>query len=787
MLDTTSQTSSAQSRIRYTITGAVQGVGFRPFIYRIALDHCLTGHVRNTPEGVVIELQGAASQLDAFDHDLHHQLPPLAQIVTCDTQPLPPADDETAFEIHLSTGGEGHSVLISPDVATCDDCLSDMLDPDNPRYLYPFTNCTNCGPRYTITRSIPYDRDKTSMACFPMCEMCQSEYDNPLDRRFHAQPNACPECGPKVWMADASGASGAHGPQALEDAARALADGKILAVKGLGGFHLVCDATNARAVATLRQRKNRYGKPLAVMAPDMATVRGIADVTDAEAELLEGRERPIVILRQRPGASVLAPGLSPDTRDIGVMLPYTPLHHVLLRHYAACRGDGHPATLVATSGNMSSEPISIGNREALSRLAHIVDGFVFHNRDILIRCDDSVVRAVDTPDGPATQFLRRARGFTPRPVFLPAAGPSVLGTGPELKATLCVTKKDQAFVSQHIGTMENLETFDFYKEIAAHLVDILQTAPEAVVHDLHPNYMTTDWAQAESGLPTIALQHHVAHAHAVMADNAFEGRALVLALDGTGYGEDKTLWGGEFLLVDNESLTHERLAHFAPMRLPGGEAAITQPWRIALACLHDLGLPTPTDAPWLPEHADATALCANMLTKNINSPVTTSCGRLFDAVSAMLGLCTSIDYEAQAAIRLEAAQDHAVTEGYDAPALAPQGSGPAIVRTDTLFQRVAQDWAQGASPAVISRKFHLGLMVGLADAAATLARAHGVDTIGLSGGVMLNRTLAEGLPRLLAERGMQVLLHTQTPPGDACISLGQAAYGSRLLARRGGR
>ncbi|NJB68827.1 hydrogenase maturation protein HypF [Desulfobaculum xiamenense] len=772
------------SRIRFTITGAVQGVGFRPFIYRIALDHTLTGNVRNTPEGVVVEIQGTSEQTAAFEHDLHHRLPPLASIVTCERKPLTPREGEEAFEILLSTGGEGHSVLISPDVATCPDCLHDMLDPENPRYLYPFTNCTNCGPRYTITRSIPYDRDKTSMACFPMCEMCRAEYTNPLDRRFHAQPNACPQCGPEVWMTDAAGAERSRGPQAMREAARALAEGRIMAVKGLGGFHLVCDATNAEAVARLRERKNRYGKPLAVMVPDLDTASAVAHVSPAEAKWLSGIERPIVILRRRDDSAALAPGLAPDTSDIGIMLPYTPLHHVLFVHYREFAPDGRIPALVATSGNMSSEPISIGNREALARLGGIADLFLLHNRDILIRCDDSVVRIIDPGDGPAPLFMRRARGFTPRPVFLAEDGPSVFGTGPELKTTLCVTKGNQAFVSQHIGTMENLETFGFYREIAAHLTDILQTSPQAVVRDLHPDYMTSRWADEESGLPVHTLQHHMAHAHAVMAENRHEGRALVLALDGTGYGEDATLWGGEFLLVDNIALTHQRLAHFSPVRLPGGEAAIREPWRIAQAYLHELGITAPQNRPWpwLDAHAPASRMCAVMLERGLNSPVSTSCGRLFDAVAAMLDVSLCVDYEAQAAIRLEAIQAMDESHIYEC-GLTQRADAADVLDTLALFRQVHNDWQAGVDAGVISRRFHLGLAHALADAAATIAARHGVDTVGLSGGVMHNVTLAESLPRLLAARGLTPLSHRQTSPGDACISLGQADYGMRLLKR----
>lgn len=782
----TQLSSPALSRHRYTITGAVQGVGFRPFIYRIALHAGLTGNVRNSPEGVIIEVQGKSSECAEFATALREELPPLARIVTCDMAEIPPLESDDAFEILQSTGGEGHSVLISPDVATCPDCLNDIFDIKNHRYLYPFTNCTNCGPRYTITRSIPYDRDKTSMACFPMCESCTEEYTNPLDRRFHAQPNACPKCGPEVWMTDNTGKELYRKEPSLPAAARALAEGKILAVKGLGGFHLMCDARSSEAVQTLRQRKNRYGKPLAVMVPDMDTARQIATISDEEERWLSGIERPIVIL-STPN-SPLAPELNPDTPDLGLVLPYTPLHHVLFFLYKKLLPKGAIPALVATSGNLSSEPISIGNREAINRLGNIADFFVLHNRDILIRCDDSVMRVIEGTDGPQPLFYRKARGFTPRPIFLDHAGPSVFGTGPELKDTLCVTKGDQAFVSQHIGTMENLETFSFFKEIAQHLPAILQTRPELVVHDLHPDYMSTRWATEESQTPHCALQHHVAHAHAVMAENAFSGQAIILALDGTGYGEDGTLWGGEFLLVDNEACTHTRLAHFQPLPLPGGERAIREPWRLALSALVALGEDIPDTLPWTSEHQKEQPLVLSMLKKQLNSPTSTSCGRLFDAVAAMLGLCSSIDYEAQAAILLETAQGAMREVQVHKPYLcelrsSPEGQ-PAVFESLKLFQQAFHDAQSGESRATISRRFHQGLVISLAEAAQSLALSTGISHVGLTGGVLMNRTLAERLPHSLLKRGITPLTHTQLPPGDACISLGQAAYGQALLRKK---
>ncbi len=786
-------------RRRYVVNGQVQGVGFRPFVYRTALKHALTGSVRNTSEGVVIEVQGPAPQADGFGDDLVHTLPPLARIVDLRVDEMPPAADEAAFEIKKSSAGKGHNVLISPDIATCEDCLAEMRDPADRRFRYPFTNCTNCGPRWTITRSIPYDRPVTSMGCFPMCPECGAEYENPLDRRFHAQPNACPVCGPQVWLADAGGKPLAEGPAALERLAALLAQGKLAAIKGLGGFHLACDATSDAAVAELRARKNRPHKPLAVMVPNLETARIIAETDRAGAELLQCRERPITLLRRRDG-SPLAEDISPDTPFVGLMLPYTPLHHVLLELFAE---QGRLPALVMTSGNLSSEPICLGNREALSRLSGMADVFLLHNRDILIRTDDSVVRPAPENGGPATGmdalFMRRARGYTPAPVFLPPApqgrkAPCVLGTGPELKATLCLTKGDQAFPSQHIGDMENLATLGFYKEIQAHLRDVLQVEPDLIVRDLHPDYMTSQvagelaasigLARGGEPLPVLPLQHHYAHIHAVLAEHRHEGPAIGLALDGTGYGEDGTIWGGECLFVDSATLEHRRLAHFSTCALPGGEAAVREPWRIAQAMLWQLGerAPDPERWSWAKEHEQACRFLPQMLERGLNCPATSSCGRLFDAVAALLGLMHVISYEGQAAIVLEASQDMDAQGDYPCPLRpAPEEGAPALLDTLALFAACKADLDAGVAPGTIARRFHRGLVTGLADMAAHFAAALGVEHAALSGGVMQNLTLAAELPAALRARGLTPLVHRLVPPGDACISLGQAAWGRRRL------
>jgi hydrogenase maturation protein HypF len=773
-----------RTRCRHIVAGQVQGVGFRPFVYRLARELQLSGFVRNTPEGVRIEVEGDAEAVAAFGHRLPAELPPLARMVAHDMTEIAQVGD-TGFRIEASSPGAGHEVLISPDIATCPDCLADMADPANRRYRYPFTNCTNCGPRYTITRRVPYDRDTTTMACFTLCPDCAAEYADPGDRRFHAQPNACPVCGPKVWLTDAHGTLRERDQAAIEALARDLAGGAIAAVKGLGGFHLACDAGSESAVAELRRRKHRPSKPLAVMVPDLATAGRLGRLTPHAEALLSGVRRPITLLPTTAGR--LAPGIGPDTEEIGVMLPYTPLHHLLLEAFAQALPPGGLPALVMTSGNAGGEPISLGNREALARLAGIADCFFFHNRDILIRADDSVVRPLPThpvvPDAPTVMFLRRARGYVPSPVALAASGPSVIGLGSMLKATLCPTKGGLAFPSQHIGDLDNLETMGFYQEILDHLLDVLQVEPVACVADLHPEYPSTRFALDQDRWPVLRLQHHVAHIHAVLAEHQLLTPCLGLALDGTGLGEDGTIWGGEGLLVDPGRVSHRRLAHLAPVRLPGGEAAVREPWRMAQAYLHALGRTVPEGRPWpwLVSREGASRLVSQMLARDVNCPVTTSCGRLFDAVAALLGLCQVIDYEGQAAIRLEQGQDLAETTAYACPLLT--GREPAVLDTLALFEQVRLDWEHGVSTGRVARRFHLGLVAGLAALARYMATQTGLRRVALGGGVMQNRTLAGLLPFALGKEKLHPLCHRKLPANDACISFGQAAFGMLVAGR----
>ncbi|CCH48225.1 carbamoyltransferase HypF [Pseudodesulfovibrio piezophilus] len=771
-------------RHQFIITGQVQGVGFRPFVYRTAMDAAVTGSVNNSSQGVIIEAQGSPEQLEAFTETLAGEMPPLAQVVTFEMDELTPVAGETEFIILESTGGSGHSVLISADVATCPDCLNDIADPQNRRFRYPFTNCTNCGPRYTITHSIPYDRPQTSMACFPLCPDCQREYNDPLDRRFHAQPNACPRCGPKVWLTSNTNTMIAQGDESIRRLACELLEGKIAAVKGLGGFHLVCDATSDTAVATLRTRKHRPDKPLAVMVPDMETAKKLADILPAEEAWLTGVKRPIVLAAKRP-SHALSSLVAPDTNFIGLMLPYTPLHHVLLSdltHTQNCmeKKKALPA-LVMTSGNMSSEPIALGNREAMERLSDIADIFLYHNRDILVRTDDSVLRVNPTSGDPL--FMRRARGFTPEPVFLADKGPVVLGVGPELKCTVTLTKGDQAFPSQHIGNVANLETMEFHQELLAHMEKTLQVKPELIVRDLHPDYMTSERAEtlgSERSIPVAILQHHYAHIHAVLAENQFTDPAIGFALDGTGLGEDGTIWGGECLLVMPEDLSHQRLAHFSHIPLPGGEAAVKEPWRIAQAALREIGITSPGTYrwPWLDEFSRESAFLPKILDKRINTPLTSSCGRLFDAVAALCGLANTITYEGQAAIRLEKIQDMTETHAYPCPLKSHE---PIALNTHKLIRGVIEDLDAGVPVPVVARRFHLGLITGLVDMAYSFSLILDIHHIALSGGVMQNLTLAAELPIALEQAGLVPLVHKKIPPNDACISLGQAAWGQRKL------
>ena len=778
-------------RRRLIISGQVQGVGFRPFVYREAMARGISGYVGNTPEGVIIEVQGTAAALDGLEEVLRRNPPPLARIVTLEATAIPPLAGEATFSIrHSDAGGHGHKVLISPDVATCDDCLRELFDPRDRRYLYPFINCTNCGPRYTLTRSIPYDRASTSMACFPLCPDCAREYADPADRRFHAQPNACPVCGPKLWTARPDGDSRPPaGPQTdyltpLEETAKALLAGEIVAIKGLGGFHLACDARNPEAIARLRERKRRPHKALAVMVADTDAVRRLALPRPEELALLTSHARPITLIARRSPEDNGLPGLlAPDVDTLGFMLPYTPLHHVLLWLIGRLApAQARPAALVMTSGNAGGDPICLGNREALHALRTIADRFLLHDRDILIRADDSVARVLG--DG-SVQFVRRARGYVPSPLPLPgtpgpdSARPAVLAVGADLKNTLCLTRAGDAFVSQHIGDLGNPAINAFHGEIVGHLTALLEVAPAAVVRDLHPDYHASRLAEelaAPAGRPVHALQHHAAHLFAVLGEHRHRGPALGLILDGTGYGEDGTIWGGEVLLTtENGDVTRVgRLSRFA---LPGGEAAIREPWRLACGFMARLGLAQ--QAARLFPAVDPTRLQGVLELVRLGlGPVTSSCGRLFDAASAILCLCDRITYEGQAAIRLEHAQRREAT-GRLPWTLRDADDGTARLAeldVDSLIRALILARLAGDPVADLARQFHLSLLDGLAALCAAASRRTRVTTIALGGGVFLNRTVSDELPSALNARGFTVLRGRELPPGDGAISYGQAVW-----------
>lgn len=826
--------------------GQVQGVGFRPFIYRLAVEGGLSGSVGNTSDGVRIEVQGDAARVEAFAVRLRDELPPLARLTKLEITELPLVDGETDFVIVASHGHAGHSVLVSPDVGICEDCLRDMHTPGDPRFGYAFTNCTNCGPRYTITRSIPYDRATTSMACFPFCARCEAEYRDPLDRRFHAQPVACPQCGPRLWLVDnpllprggtlPPGSLPDHWPgpatlppeAAMRDviprAAALLRQGHLLALKGLGGFQLACDARAARSVALLRRRKHRPHKPLALMVPDLATARELCRLAPEHEALLLCPEKPIVLCPAREGS--LPPAIAPDTATIGLMLPYTPLHAVLfdeLSRRAAQAGEPAPV-LVMTSANAGGEPICLGNREALRRLVHLADAWLLHDRDILVRVDDSVAGVRPLPPdgkkapGAAPFFHRRARGYVPRPVMLPEAWgtelPCVLGAGAELKATLCLTRGNEAFVSQHLGDLENAPTFGFYEEVARHLQGLLEVTPAAVVCDLHPDFLSSRHAVERArreGLPLWRLQHHAAHAASVLTEHGHTGPALVLALDGTGLGTDQTIWGGELLFMELDAPCWQRLGRLAPFALPGGEAAIREPWRLALGLALQAGeTPEALAAAWAacdgPDTDDvrrapqAMALTAvsEMWRRRINCPSTSSAGRLFDAVSATLGLCTHISHEGQAAIRLEAAAARSglperwwslAPDALRAPRPelgllpeAPLAEADGLLQLDsTALLAAVLEQRDHLAPEELAARFHWQLAHGFTAMAVRAAETTGTRVVGLSGGVMQNALLARLLPALLAAHGLTPLCQQEVPPGDGGLSLGQAAWAQACL------
>jgi hydrogenase maturation protein HypF len=752
---------------RLQVNGIVQGVGFRPFVYQLAARYGLKGEVANTSAGVSIRIEGPAESLIAFEKDLAAKSPPLAHIVEIQSCPHP-LQNYVDFRIASSRGEAAMATLISPDVAVCDDCLREMFDPADRRYHYPFINCTNCGPRYTIIDDIPYDRPKTSMRHFTMCPLCQAEYDDPLNRRFHAQPNACPVCGPQISLWDSR-----RRPIRAADPVAAAADlirqGKILALKGLGGYHLAVDALNLQAVARLRQRKLREEKPFAVMSPDVAAIQRYALIDPAEESLLRSIQRPIVLLKKAP-AYGLADAVAPRNQYVGAMLPYTPLHHLLLR----C---GFTA-LVMTSGNRSEEPIAIANDDAFERLADIADAFLIHDRDIYLRSDDSVVRHA----AGAARFLRRSRGYVPVPVFLKQALPPILACGAELKNTVCFTKGSQAFVSQHIGDLENLATYDFFQKTIDHMQRILAVRPEIIACDLHPDYLSTRWADEQTEIPKVRIQHHHAHIVSCMAEHRMEGDVIGLSCDGTGYGADGTVWGGEVLIASARGF--ERVAHLSEVPMPGSAAAVREPWRMAVSYLNDAfgrdlgGL----DLPFMREAGGGKVeLMQEMIAKRINSPLTSSLGRLFDGVAAIAGLRSRVSYEGQAAMELEMAVQSETESFYD---YSLEGEGPWRIPPAPIVRALAEDVGRGCRVGLISAKFHNTLIRLFGDLCDRIRTAVGLKRVVLSGGVFQNARLSAGLTQALEAKGFEVFSHRLVPTNDGGIALGQAVIAAKSMQEK---
>jgi hydrogenase maturation protein HypF len=790
-------------RMRVHLTGTVQGVGFRPFVYRLAGELALTGWVRNDERGVEVEVEGAAEVVEAFLGRLSREAPPLARVERVWAEPRPLRGGHS-FLIAPSVRVGGPDALVAPDAATCPECLSELQDPGDRRFRYPFINCTNCGPRFTIVRGVPYDRPLTTMAGFAMCAACRAEYEDSGDRRFHAQPNACPACGPRARLLcprteylDPVAAARTEDLDPVARAARMLAEGAVIAVKGLGGYHLACSADDEAAVGTLRARKQREDRPFALMVADLAGARQLAFVQDEEAALLQGPARPIVLSSRRADAPV-AHAVAPDAPELGLMLPYTPLHHLLLADEAL-----GGIALVMTSGNVSDEPIAYEDGDALARLAPIADALLLHDRLIHMRTDDSVVRAVWVGRRRRPLPLRRSRGYVPVSLRLPVgARRPLLACGAELKSTFCVARGERAWVSHHIGDLRNWETLRSFREGIAHFEELFAVVPEVLAHDLHPDYLSTAYAIDREqqgpggrehrmdlppprnpaierpGIELLAVQHHHAHLAAVLAEHGETGPAVGAIYDGAGYGTDGTVWGGELLVGGLAGF--ERVGHLRPVRLPGGDRAVREPWRMACAWVAEaMGDPIPPIPPALSGRVDPDrwAAVARIAHEGMVAPVTTSAGRLCDAVAALCGLRCEVTYEGQAAIELEAVADPDERGAYAIPWADGQlDPRPAIAAA-------MSDFAAGVPPATISARFHNALAAATVHACEEIAEAAGLSLVVLAGGVFQNRLLLERVAAGVQDAGLPVLTPERLPPNDGAISYGQAAIAALGMAR----
>jgi hydrogenase maturation protein HypF len=765
---------------RYQIRGIVQGVGFRPFVFRTAERHALGGWIRNDSDGVVLEVQGRSGALEAFIGEVRSHAPALARIESValieqryDEHPL------EGFEIQLSERSAQAGTLVSPDSCVCEDCLRELLDPSDRRHRYPFINCTNCGPRYSIIRGVPYDRAMTTMAQFPMCERCEHEYHDVRDRRFHAQPTACWECGPRVALLrtgepltefpPAPPTPGAVDPIAA--AAMLLAEGAILAVKGLGGYHLMVDARNEEAVAELRRRKRREEKPFAVMSPTLEAVRGYAVVDEHEAQLLGDVARPIVLVRKRADVG-LAAGVAPGNRRYGAMLAYTPVHHLLFQ--------GGFDVLVATSGNISDEPIAFRDEDALERLAEIADAFLVGEREIFTRVDDSIVRSVALGGSAPrrhTTPLRRARGYTPVPVRAPFKLPPLLAVGPELKSTVCLSRGAELFLSHHIGDLKNEATLRSFEHAIEHLGKLLEVTPEVIAHDLHPGYLSTQFARAQRELPTVAVQHHHAHMAACMCEHGLHDPAIGVIFDGTGYGTDGEIWGGEFLVGDYVGF--ERAAHLRYFRLPGGDRAVEEPYRVALSLLHDAhgGSFAEVDLPVVSDRKpEERQVLERMLQTGVRSPLTSSMGRLFDGVAALIGVRERCRYEAQAAIELEQLVEPGASARPFAWELGGTEAWPWLIDPAAMVRELAlAAQRRHTTAAELSLRFHCTVIDIVRGTCLAIHERTGLRQVVLSGGVFQNEFLLRGCHGALEEAGLEVHAHGRVPANDGGVALGQAA------------
>ena len=757
---------------RIKVNGVVQGVGFRPFVYRIAYEHGVTGWVRNTSGNVEIVVEGEGRAVDKFVAALKAEAPPLARIDHIDVAACSP-QGYGKFEIRESVSAEGEYQLVSPDIATCDDCRREIFDTKDRRYRYPFTNCTNCGPRFTIIDDIPYDRANTTMREFRMCKLCQREYDDPLNRRFHAQPNACPVCGPRLSLVDSGGK-----PVACDDAIAASAEllhsGKILALRGLGGFQLACDATNAKAVNLLRKRKRRPSKPFAVMFPSVEGIEKHCLVSKKEKKLLLSSEAPIVLLRWKYDESSVTSVVAERLNYLGAMLPYTPLHHLLMRDV------GIP--LVMTSGNLSEEPIAKDDDEALSRLSGIADYFLLHDRDIYARYDDSVCIVERGP-----QTVRRARGYAPYPIKLGFDAMQILACGAELKNTFCLTRGRHAFISQHIGDMENAETLEHFENTVKLYKKLFRIEPEAIAHDMHPDYLATKYAHRvaeSSGLRLVPVQHHHAHIVSCMTDNGVERPVIGVALDGTGYGTDGAIWGGEFLVAEPGRFS--RVGHFEYVPLLGGEAAIKKPYRMALSYIYSLlGVDTPLDGlPLSKLGSSELGLLKQQLKRGLNCPPTSSAGRLFDAVSVITGVCAEISYEAQAAIELEmvAEGERRSRSAKLYPFEIVERNGLRVVKLSKMIAAIIGDVRSSVPASRVSLKYHRTVAQMVREMCLSISEDTGIKVVALSGGVFQNRLLTRLVVEALEADGFKVLTHRDVPCNDGGISLGQAVIANFVLS-----